>query len=80
MTKIDVKFSDDTKCDVTSSTDTEVKCVISGFKMDGLNAANPYPTTVTVNTVENKEKSVQMKSSKVSGQSLTPSSTSPVLA
>lgn len=80
MTKVAIAFSDATKCDVTSAAATEIKCLVSGFKKEGLNTASPYAATVTVNAVANSDKSVQLKSSKQSGQTISPSSASPVLA
>ena len=67
MTKVGIAFSDSTKCDVTSSSATEVKCIVAGFNSATLDVANPYTTTVTVNSVPNTDRSVQLKATKQSG-------------
>lgn len=80
MDKVAIKFSDTTKCDLTSSTATTIKCIVSGFDKSAIKTDAPYATTITVNSIANAEKGVNIKSTKQSGQTLTPNSASPVLA
>jgi len=80
MAKVAIAFSDTTKCDIKSSTDTTIKCIVSGFDKSKLNTDQAYPATVTVNTVANSDKGVNLKSTKQSGQTISPSSVSPVLS
>lgn len=55
MSKLNVNFSDSTKCDVKSATATEIKCIIACFDKLALNTGSPYATTVTVNTITNSD-------------------------
>jgi hypothetical protein len=49
--KIDVTFSDNTKCTVTSTSDTEVKCTTDGFESTTIDTVNPYSVSLSVNSV-----------------------------
>ena len=80
MSKVSVAFSDSTTCTIQSSSATEVKCLVNGFDKTALNTSSAYATTVTVNTVANSDRSVNLLSTKQSGQSMSPTSVSPVLA
>jgi len=76
--KVTVAFSDTTKCDVQSSSATEIKCLIAGFDAAKVATASKS-TTVTVNGVTNSDLNVALKATKQSGTGISPASASPVL-
>ena len=80
MTKVSVAFSDTTKCTVQTSSATQITCLIDGFDKTALNTATPYATTVTVNTINNADQSVNILGTKQNASGLSPTSVSPVLA
>jgi hypothetical protein len=75
-----VIFSDSTICIVLDATPTTLSCMVDGFNADTLDTSVPYPTTVTVNGVENADISVEILDTKQSGQTVSPNSLNPVLA
>jgi len=79
MSKVGIAFSDTTKCDVQSASPTEIKCLVAGFDKTKINSSTPYAATVTVNTVNNADKSVGIKETFQKGQTISPTSVSPVL-
>ena len=46
---VDVTFSDGTKCQVSSTSDSELKCITDGFDSDTIDTATPYTVSVKVN-------------------------------
>ena len=75
-----VSFSDGSTCEVTSSSPTQLECVVSGFVTDMIDSTTPYTATVSVNSVTDSTQSVSILSTKKSGLSVSPSSVSPVLS
>jgi hypothetical protein len=74
-----VVFSDATTCDLLTTSDTEITCLVSGFLESSLDIVNPYSVTITVNGVVDTSQTVTILEDKQSGQSVSPSSVSPVL-
>lgn len=62
-----VVFSDSTICIVLDATPTTLSCMVDGFDADTLDTSVAYPTTVTVNGVENTDISVEILDTKQSG-------------
>ena len=76
----DITFSDNTKCNVLTSSATEVTCEVDGFDSATLDTATPYAVTISVNSVEDDTQTVALLNTKQSGTTISPSSVSPVLA
>jgi len=53
-----VTVSDGTTCDIVSTTSTSLQCIPSGFDLSNDDYTVPRVLTVTVNTVENNDRSV----------------------
>ena len=53
---------------------------MNGFDKTAVNTSTPYTTTVTVNSINNADQNVSLLTTKQSGQSMSPTSVSPVLA
>mmetsp|Transcript_33613 Transcript_33613/g.44334 ORF Transcript_33613/g.44334 Transcript_33613/m.44334 type:complete len:308 (-) Transcript_33613:8160-9083(-) len=62
-----ITFSDTTKCKIASATAEQIKCTVEGFKKDTIKTDTPYSTTISVNTVTNNSKNVNLKATKQSG-------------
>lgn len=60
--QVDVTFSDNTKCTVISTSDSELKCVTDGFDASTVDTATPYSASVTVNSVTDSTNTVQLSS------------------
>lgn len=75
-----VTFSDGTACDLITTRDTAITCMVAGFDPDALDSVNPYAVTVTVNSVVDENMTVAILDSKQSGQTVSPTTVSPVLA
>ena len=77
-----VVFNEDsTACDIESATPTEIKCKIAGFDAATISggASATYTVKATVNAVEDTSQTVTRLDTKQSGQTVVPSSVSPVL-
>lgn len=75
-----VVFSDGTACDLITTQDTYVTCMVAGFDPDTLDSVNPYTVTVTVNSVVEDTMTVAILDNKQSGLVVSPTTVSPVLA
>ena len=60
--QVDVTFSDNTKCTVISTSDSELKCITDGFDASTIDTATPYSLSVTVNSVTDSTNTVQLSS------------------
>ena len=77
-----VTFSDNSKCTVIESTDSEIKCRTDGFDPSSADASSPYQVTVEVNAVSpvsDSNQSVMIVLSTANALSVSPNSVSPVL-
>ena len=80
MDNTSVTFSDGTSCDLITTQDTYVTCMVAGFDPDTLDSVNPYTVTITVNSVVDDTMTAAILDSKQSGLVVSPTSVSPVLA
>ena len=76
---VSVTFSDNNKCNIISTSDTEVKCITDEFDPLTIDTVNPYGVTIMVNSVEDVSNSVTLSSSVQNVVSIEPASVSPVL-
>ena len=75
-----VTFSDDTDCEIMTTSSSELTCLVSGFDETTIDIVNPYTITVDVNGVVDSSMTVMLLPTKQSGHTVSPTSVSPVLA
>ena len=76
---MEVKMSDDTKCRITSTSDSELRCITDGFDAATISAASPINVSVTVNSVTDSSNQVLLSSEALQVTGISPNSVSPVL-
>lgn len=77
--QIDITFSDNTKCTVTSTSSTEAKCITDGFDQATIDTVNPYSVNIQVNSETDSANVVTLSSEVERLVSISPDSVSPVL-
>ena len=79
-TSTEISFNDNTKCNLLTSSATEITCEVDGFATATLDTETPYTMTVSLNGSEDSSQTVTLLNTKQSGTTISPTSVSPVLA
>ena len=62
-----VAFSDGTVCDLLTSEDTKITCLVAGFDDATLDTVNPYTVSITVNSISDATQTVTLLTDKQIG-------------